>query len=291
MSSLTNKEFLQGILYLKTRLYPLDKKLYKILCQIKTYHRNELFVKEQNLLDSVLNIQIFILPAQCDEELERMVENHEIVMMGFEDHPAKTVAELDAEIEEHERVMMGFQDYPAKTVSELDEEIEKHENFMMGFQDYPAKTVEELDREKREIFELMYQRILSDLNYFIQNFLNISSQDNVVLDDFEEKEFGYIKDNILVNLIKINLNIFDFLNRFELSNFFLFRKMILLQIKIVSYEEETIAVGKTQRGKIELILYKKKINQECLKQVMRKIGKFISNEKLEVQGPDGCSLF
>jgi len=67
----------------------------------------------------------------------------------------------------------------------------------------------------------MYQRILSNLNLFIQDFLNFSSQVDDVFDDFEEKELRYIKDNILVNLIKINLNIFDFLDRFELSNFFL----------------------------------------------------------------------
>jgi hypothetical protein len=262
-------------------------------------------------MPSLTNLELF----QHFEEDKRN-EEHERVMMGFEDHPAKTVSELDGEIEEHERVMMEFEDYPEKTVEELDGEIEEHErvmmefedhpvqcveelerimedheNFMMGFQDYPAKTVEELDREKREFFELMYQRILSNLNLFIQDFLNFSSQVDDVFDDFEEKELRYIKDNILVNLIKINLNIFDFLDRFELSNFFLFRKMILLQIKIVSYEEENITVGKTQRGKIEMILDKKKINQEGLKHVMREIGKFISNGTLEVQGPDGGSLF
>ena len=332
MSSLTNLEFFQGILYLKTIYYPLNRELYDILFQIETYHRNELFVKEQNLLDSVLNIPIFILEVKptlteeeqgsldvwndidnwkglcleaqedifehifnpdiilCFEEDKRNKE-HERVMMGFEDYPAQCSEELERMVENHERVMMGFEDHPAKTVEELDREIEDHENFMMGFQDYPAKTVEELDREKREFFELMYQRILSNLNLFIQDFLNFSSQVDNVFDDFEEKELRYIKDNILVNLIKINLNIFDFLDRFELSNFFLFRKMILLQIKIVSYEEETIAVGKTQRGKIEMIFDKKKINQECLKHVMREIGKFISNGTLEVQRPDGGSLF
>ena len=332
MSSLTNLELFQGVLYLKTSNYPLNRELYDILIQIDTCHRNELFVQEQELLDSILNIPIFILEVKpilteeeqtsldvwndidnwkglcleaqedifkhifnpdvilCFEE-EKRNEEHEIVMMGFEDSPAKTVAELDGEIEEHERVMMGFEDHPAQCVEELERIVEDHENFMMGFQDYPAKTVEELDREKREFFELMYQRILFNLNLFIQDFINFNSQVDDVFDDFEEKELDYIKDNILVNLIKINLNIFDFLDRFELSNFFLFRKMILLQIKIVSYEEETIAVGKTQRGKIEMILDKKKINQEGLKHVMREIGKFISNGTLEVQGPDGNSLF
>ena len=332
MSSLTNMQFFQGILYLKTSVYPLNRELYDILFQIDTYHRNELFFQELELLDSVLNIPIFILEVKptlteeeqgsldvwndidnwkdlcleaqedifehifnpdiilCFEE-EKRKEEHERVMMGFEDRPAKTVAELDGEIEEHERVMMGIEDCPAQCVEELERIVEDHENFMMGFQDYPAKTVEELDREKREFFKLMYQRILSDLDFFIKDFLNFSSQDNVVLDEFEKKELGYIKDNILVNLIKIHLNVFDFLNRFKLSNFFLFRKMILLQNKIFSYEEETIVVGKTPIGKIEMIFDKKKINQECLKHVMRKFGKFISNGKLEVQGPDGGSLF
>lgn len=237
-------------------------------------------------MSSLTNLELF----QHFEEDKRN-EEHERVMMEFEDYPTKTVEELDGEIEEHERVMMGFEDHPAQCVEELERIVEDHENFMMGFQDYPAKTVEELDREKREFFELMYQRILFNLNLFIQDFLNFSSQVDVVLDEFEEKELGYIKDNILVNLIKIHLNVLDFLNIFKLSNFFLFRKMILLQIKIVSYEEENIAVGKTQRGKIEMILDKKKINQECLKHVMRKFRKFISNGTLEVQGPDGNSLF
>lgn len=332
MSYLTNMQFFQGILYLKTSVYPLNRELYDILFQIDTYHRNELFVQEQELLDSVLNIPIFILEVKptlteeeqssldvwnaidnwkglcleaqedifehifnpdiilCFEEDKRN-EEHERVMLGFEDYPAQCAEELERMVENHERVMMGFEDHPAKTVEDLDREIEDHENFMMGFQDYPAKTIEELDREKRDFFELMYQRILFNLNLFIQDFLNFSSQVDDVFDDFEEKELGYIKDNILVNLIKIHLNVFDFLDRFELSNFFLFRKMILLQIKIVSYEEENIAVGKTQRGKIEMILDKKKINQEGLKHVMREIGKFISNGTLEVQGPDGNSLF
>ena len=230
-------------------------------------------------------------PAKTVEELDGEIEEHERVMMGFEDYPAKTVEEFDGEIEDHERVMMGFEDHPAQCVEELERIVEDHENFMMGFEDHPAQCVEELDREKREFFKLMYQRILFNLNLFIQDFLNFSSQVDDVFDDFEEKELRYIKDNILVNLIKINLNIFNFLDRFELSNFFLFRKMILLQIKIVSYEEENITVGKTQRGKIEMILDKKKINQEGLKHVMREIGKFISNGTLEVQGPDGGSLF
>ena len=332
MSSLTNMQFFQGILYLKTSVYPLNRELYDILFQIDTYHRNELFFQELELLDSVLNIPIFILEIKptlseeeqgsldvwndidnwkdlcleaqedifehifnpdiilCFEESKRN-EEHERVMMKFEDYPAQCAEELERMVENHERVMMGFEDHPAKMVEELDREIEDHENFMMGFEDHPAKTVEELDREKRKFFELMYQRILSNLNLFIQDFINFSSPDNVVLDEFEEKELGYIKDNILVNLIKIHLNVFDFLNRFKLSNFFLFRKMILLQNKIFSYEEETIVVGKTQIGKIEMIMNKKKINQECLKHVMRKFEKFISNGMFEVQGPDGNSLF
>ena len=357
MSSLTNFEFFKGVLYLKTSNFPLNRELYDIHVQIDAYHRNELFLQEQELLDSVLNIPIFILEvkqilteeeqssldiwndidtwkglcleAQKDifehifnpdiilcfeednqiqehervmmryedysaksvEELDDEIEEHERVMMGYEDYSAKSVEELDDEIEEHERVMMGYEDHPTQCVEELERMVEDHENFMLGFQDYPAKTVEELNKEKKEFFELMYQNILSNLNLSIQDFLNFSSQVDDVFDEFEEKELGFIKDNILINFIKIHLNVFDFLDRFELSNLFLFRKMILLQMKILSYEEETIAVGKTERGKIEMILNKKKINQECLKQIKRKIGRFISNGKLEVQGQDGSSLF
>jgi len=307
MSSLTNMQFFQGILYLKTSVYPLNRELYDILIQIDTCHRNELFVQEQELLDSVLNIPIFILevkPTLTEEEQSSLdvwndidnwkglcLEAQEDIFEHIFNPDIILCFEEDKRNEEHERVMMGFEDYPAQCAEELERMVENHERVMMGFEDHPAKTVEELDREKREFFELMYQRILSNLNLFIQNFLNFSSQVDDVFDDFEEKELRYIKDNILVNLIKINLNIFDFLDRFELSNFFLFCKMILLQIKIVSYEEENIAVGKTQRGKIEMILDKKKINQEGLKHVMREIGKFISNGTLEVQGPDGGSLF
>jgi hypothetical protein len=300
-------QFFQGILYLKTSVYPLNRELYDILIQIDTCHRNELFVQEQELLDSVLNIPIFILevkPTLTEEEQSSLdvwndidnwkglcLEAQEDIFEHIFNPDIILCFEEDKRNEEHERVMMGFEDYPAQCAEELERMVENHERVMMGFEDHPAKTVEELDREKREFFELMYQRILSNLNLFIQNFLNFSSQVDDVFDDFEEKELRYIKDNILVNLIKINLNIFDFLDRFELSNFFLFCKMILLQIKIVSYEEENIAVGKTQRGKIEMILDKKKINQEGLKHVMREIGKFISNGTLEVQGPDGGSLF
>ena len=302
MSSLTNKQIFQGILYLKTIHCPLNRELYDILFQIKTYHRNELFVKEQKLLDYVLNIQIFIL------EEAKLNEEHERDMMGFEDYPAKTVEELDGEIEKHERVMMGFEDSPAKTVAELDGEIEEHErmlenheNFMMGFQDYPAKTVEELNKEKRELFELINQKILSNLNYFIQQFLDLSSENDIILDDFEQKELGYIKNNILVNWIKFSFLVFigrfdlsdlsDLSNLSNLSDLFLFRKIILLQIKIVSYEKERIVYGKTPKGKIDMILNKEKINKECLKPIMRKIKIFISNGKLEVQGPNGDSLF
>lgn len=305
MTSLTNLKFFKGVLYLKTsKNFPLNRELYDILIQIDSYHRNELFVKEQELLDSVLNIPIFILECNkiLTEELssldiiqlieeDNQNQEHERVMMGFEDRSAKTIEELEGEIEELERVMMGFEDRSAKTIAELDGEIEEHENFMMGFQDYPAKTVEEMDRDKKEFFELINQRILFNLNLSIQNFLNFSSQVDDVFDEFDVKDLEYINNNILVNLIKINLNVFDFLNRFNLSNFFLLRKMILLQIKIISYEEETITIGKTQRGKIEMILNKKKINKECLKQIKRKIVMFISNKTLEVQGPDGGCLF
>jgi len=332
MSSLTNFEFFKGVLYLKTSNFPLNRELYDIHVQIDAYHRNELFLQEQELLDSVLNIPIFILEVKqilteeeqssldiwndidtwkglcleaqkdifehifnpdiilCFEE-DNQIQEHERVMMRYEDYSAKSVEELDDEIEEHERVMMGYEDHPTQCVEELERMVEDHENFMLGFQDYPAKTVEELNKEKKEFFELMYQNILSNLNLSIQDFLNFSSQVDDVFDEFEEKELGFIKDNILINFIKIHLNVFDFLDRFELSNLFLFRKMILLQMKILSYEEETIAVGKTERGKIEMILNKKKINQECLKQIKRKIGRFISNGKLEVQGQDGSSLF
>lgn len=293
MSSLTNLDLIQGILYLKTNYCPINRKLYDILFQINTYHRNELFFQEQKLLDSVLNNQILTKKVKGSLDVWNDIDNWKDIILYFEEEKRN---------EEHERVMMEFEDCSAKTVSELDKEIkqyeeelerivEKHENFMMEFQDYPAKTVEELDREKRKFFELMYQTILFNLNLSIQDFLNFSYHVDNDFDEFEEKEFEIIKDNILINLIKINLNVFDFLDRFELSNFFLFRKIILLQIKIVSYEEETIVVGKTQRGKIEMILNKKKINQECLKQIMRKIKTFISNGKLEVQGPDGSSFF
>jgi hypothetical protein len=229
-------------------------------------------------------------PAQCVKELERMVEDQENFMLGFQNYPEKTVEELNRNIEEHERVIMGFEDQPAQCVEELERMVEDHENFMMGFQDYPAKTVEELDIDKREFFKLIYQSILTDLNLSIQDFINLSSPDNGVMDKFEEKELEYIKNNILVNLIKINFNVFYFLDKFELSNLFLFRKMILLQIKIVSYEEESIIVEKTQRGKIEMIYNKKKNNKESLKEIMRKIETFISNGKLEIQGPGGGSL-
>lgn len=282
MSSLTNLELLQGVLYLKTSNYPLNRKLYDILFQIDTYHRNELFVQELELLDSVLNIPIFILevkPILTEEEQGSLDVWNDI------DNWKGLCLEAQENIFEHifnPDIILCFEEAKRN---------EEQERVMMGFEDYPAQCDEELDREKREFFELMYQRILFNLNLFIQDFINFNSQVDDVFDDFEEKELDYIKDNILVNLIKINLNIFDFLDRFELSNFFLFRKMILLQIKIVSYEEENIAVGKTQRGKIEMILDKKKINQEGLKLVMREIGKFISNGTLEVQGPDSGSLF
>lgn len=282
MPSLTNMQFFQGILYLKASVYPLNRELYDILFKIDKYHRNELFFQELELLDSVLNIPIFILeckPTLTEEEQGSLDVWNDI------DNWKGLCLETQEDIFEHifnPDIIQRF---------EGENQNQEHERVMMGFEDYPAKTVEELDREKREFFELMYQRILSDLNLFIQDFLNFSSQDNVVLDEFEEKELGYIKDNILVNLIKIHLNVFDFLNRFKLSNFFLFRKMILLQNKIFSYEAETIVVGKTPIGKIEMIMNKKKINQECLKHIMRKFGKFISNGMLEVQGPDGVSLF
>jgi len=307
MTSLTNLELLQGVLYLKTCVYPLNRELYDILIQIDTCHRNELFVQEQELLVSILNIPIFILevkPILTEEERTSLdvwndIDNWKGLCLEAQEDIFKHIFNPDVILcfeeekrnEEQERVMKGFEDHPAQCVEELERIVEDHENLMMGFQDYPAKTFEELDREKREFFELMYQTILFNLNLFIQDFINFNSQVDDVFDDFEEKELDYIKDNILVNLIKINLNIFDFLDRFELSNFFLFRKMILLKIKIVSYEEENIAVGKTQRGKIEMILDKTKINQEDLKHVMREIGKFISNGTLEVQGPDGGSLF
>jgi len=307
MSSLTNFEFLQGILYLKTRKkYPLNRKLYNILFEIDTRHRNKLSVDELEILDSVINIPILILevkPTLTEEEQGSLdvwndIENWKGLCLETQEDIVKHIFNEviiqrfeEKQNEEHERVMMGFEDYSVKTVQELDREIEDHENFMMGFEDHPAKTVEELDREKREFFKLMYQSILSNLNFFIQNFINFNSQDNVVLNEFEEKELEYIKNNILVNLIKIHFNVFDFLNRFELSKFFLFHKMILFCNKIVSYEEEIIVVGKTPIGKIEMINHKKKINQECLKQVMRNFRKFISNGTLEVQGHDGSSCF
>ena len=212
-------------------------------------------------------------------------------MESFQDYPAKTIKEMDKIIEDHENFMMGFQDYPAKTIKEMDKIIEDHENFMMGFQDYPAKTVEELNKEKSQLFELMYQRILIDLNSYIYNYQNFGFQNKIVLNEFEQKELDCIKDNILINFIKINLNIFAFIGRFELSDYFLFRKMILLQIKIISCEEKSIVCGKTQRGQIEMILNKKKINQKCLNKIKERIKIFILNGKLEIQVSDGISLF
>ena len=314
MSSLTNLELLQGVLYLKTSNYPLNRKLYDILFQIDTYHRNELFVQELELLDSVLNIPIFILevkPILTEEEQGSLdvwndIDNWKGLCLEAQENIFEHIFNPDIILcfeeakrnEEQERVMMGFEDYPAQCDEELERIVEDHENFMMGFQDYPAKTVEELNKEKRELFELINQKILSNLNYFIQQFLDLSSENDIILDDFEQKELGYIKNNILVNWIKFSFLVFigrfdlsDLSDLSNLSDLFLFRKIILLQIKIVSYEKERIVYGKTPKGKIDMILNKEKINKECLKPIMRKIKIFISNGKLEVQGPNGDSLF
>ena len=68
-------------------------------------------------MSSFTNLKLF---QHFEEQENKQNEEHERVMMGFEDYPAKNVSELDGEIEEHEIVMMGFEDYPAKTVAELD---------------------------------------------------------------------------------------------------------------------------------------------------------------------------
>ena len=59
-----------------------------------------------------------------------------------------------------------------------------------------------LDREKREFFKLMYQRILSDLDFFIKDFLNFSSQDNA-MDNINPLDTEYIAFDSEVIFVRI----------------------------------------------------------------------------------------
>ena len=125
MQSLTDFELFQGVLYLKTINYPLNRELYDILFKIDTYHRNKLFDQELKLLESVLNIPIFILevkPILTEEEQGSLdIWNDINLWKGLCLETQKDIVEHifnpdiihrfeEKKNEEHERIMMEFQD-------------------------------------------------------------------------------------------------------------------------------------------------------------------------------------
>ena len=169
-----------------------------------------------------------------------------------------------------------------------DAQDQSHERVMMGFQDYPALTFADLVREKQKLFELINQANLCDLNLSIIDYLNFNYRDGEVLDEFDKQKLDYLNNFIKINIIKIYLNFMNYLEIVEYSDFVLFHKMVLLQIKNVSYEEATIVMCPLN---VQILINKKKINHEYLNIIKKKIKGFISNNTLEIQGPNERSLF